>query len=430
MLFLPNVDFGALPPEVNSARIQPTGGFMPMMAASGAISAMSGALNTMAAVSQGSMAEMGSSWRSRASEAAQERFGQHTGWFHQQAGVAAAAAPLVARLADAYFFALMTMPPLGVIVANRIAGMSLAVSNVAGQNTPAIAANEAAYYQMWIQAQAVMYKYAGEAISALGALPPPISPPPQIGGGLGTGPSPGAAGGDGATPTAGPVPEGATTVGAGPGGGTVGDPGTAGGADGVSGTGTDATNSATDLTQSSAPVAESSNVDPSSADPLSGGGTGDAAGSSGFFGTSSFSPTLAGLNGGLGSVVPLGMAFGGAGGVMTSANQFRMPASWAARPGATFGALPSEAAPAPVGRTAPSGASAPASRMRRDRREYDTEHSTVFVGSVPGEVPELSNAPAIGVIEYDSAEPAEDDGVEQVLVGVIDSGDDVGDGRT
>ncbi|WP_433574688.1 PPE family protein [Nocardia brasiliensis] len=200
MLFLPNVDFGALPPEVNSARLQPTGGFGPMMAASGAISSMSGALTTMAAVAQGSMADMATSWKSQAADSAQQRFGQHTTWFQQQAGVAATAAPLVAKLADAYFFALMTMPPVGVIVANRVAAMSLAASNVAGQNTPALAANEVAYIQLWNQAQAVMYKYAGEAISALGALPPPIAPPPQVGGGPGAAVSPATAGGSAGAP--------------------------------------------------------------------------------------------------------------------------------------------------------------------------------------------------------------------------------------
>ncbi|MGX1778182.1 PPE family protein [Nocardia brasiliensis] len=397
---------------------------MPMMAASGAMSTMSGALTTMGGVSQNAMLDMGNSYKSPAGDAAQERFSPHTSWFHQQAGVASTAAPLVAKLADAYFFALMTMPPIGVIVANRIAGMSLAVSNVAGQNTPAIAANEAAYYQMWTQAQAVMYKYAGEAISALGALPPPIPPPPGTGAGLGAGPSPAAAGGAPGTLPGGPV-TGGGPPGVGPSGGGVGDPGASGAADAASGasTGSDATSGASDLAQSTAPVTESSGADPSSADPLSSSGAGDAAGSPGFFGTSSFSPTLAGLNGGLGSVVPLGMTFGGAGGVMTSASQFRMPANWATRPGATFGALPPEPAPAPIGRAAPNGASAPAGQRRRDRRKEDTEHSTVFVGGDPVDVPELHTTPAIGVIEYDSVEPVEDDEVEQVLVGVIDSGD-------
>ncbi|WP_433574687.1 hypothetical protein [Nocardia brasiliensis] len=180
-----------------------------------------------------------------------------------------------------------------------------------------------------------------------------------------------------------------------------------------------------DLAQSTAPVAEPGADSGVTDSPFESGAgsTGDAAGSPGFYGTSSFSPTLASLNGGVGSMVPLGMTFGGAGGVMTAANQFRMPPSWAARPGATFGALPADPAPAPIGRTAPQGASAPAGRMRRDRRTEDTERSTVFVGGGPFDVPELATTPAIGVIEYDDDDPAEDDSLEQVLVGVIDSGD-------
>ncbi|WP_280396311.1 hypothetical protein, partial [Nocardia brasiliensis] len=94
------------------------------------------------------------------------------------------------------------------------------------------------------------------------------------------------------------------------------------------------------------------------------------------------------------------------------------------RPGATFGAQPPIPAAAPIGRAAPRGASAPVGRMRRDRRDEDATRSTVFVAGGPYEVPELSNAPAVGVIEYDSAEPADDEILEQVLAGVIDGPDD------
>ncbi|MFB8281064.1 PPE family protein [Nocardia colli] len=427
-MLLPNVDFGALPPEVNSARLQPTGGPWPMMAASGAMTAIAGALAAMATVSQGSMSEMATTYRSPAADQAQARFGKHTGWFHQQAAVAQGAAPQIAKLADAYFFALMTMPPLGVIVANRIGAMSLAATNVAGQNTPALAANEAAYYAMWTQAEAVMYKYAGEAISALGALPPPVPPPPSIGGGPGVAVSSATAGGTAGAPGSGPVPSGGPigsgSLGGGAESGVGGDP-VSGGGDPTSGanTGSGAADAATDFGQSTAPVSEQG-TELASADPQFDGGAGDSASSPGFFGTSSFSPTLAGLNGGFGSMVPLGMTFGGAGGMATAAGQFRMPSSWAGRPAAAFGAQQPTPAAAPVGRPAPRGASAPAARMRRNRRDEDEKRSTVFVAGGPFDVPELHTVPAVGVIEYDSAEPPDDDSVEQVLAGVIDGGDE------
>ncbi|WP_280393749.1 PPE family protein [Nocardia brasiliensis] len=354
MLSLPNVDFGALPPEVNASRILPTGGPAPMMAASSAIAAMAGSLETMAGVAQSSMAEMASTYRSAAADQAQHRFGMHTGWFQQQAAVAEVAVPLIAKLADAYFFALMTMPPVGVIAANRIATFSLTVSNVGGQNTPAIAANEAAYYQMWIQAQAAMYKYAGEAISALGALPPPIPPPPPIAGGPGAAVPPATAVGTAGTSGTAGGSAGSGSSGGGQVGGGAADSG-AGSTVSGSNAGADPMNTATDFGQSMAPVADSG-ADVASADAPVDGGASASGGSPGFFGTSSFSPTLAGLNGGVGSMVALGMGFGGPGGMTTAANQFRMPSSWTGRPAATFGAQPPIPAAAPIGRAAPPGA--------------------------------------------------------------------------
>ncbi len=52
------------------------------------------------------------------------------------------------------------MPP-PVITANRTQLAVLVATNLLGQNTPAIAANEAAYGEMWAQDAAAMYGYAG-----------------------------------------------------------------------------------------------------------------------------------------------------------------------------------------------------------------------------------------------------------------------------
>ena len=52
------------------------------------------------------------------------------------------------------------MPP-PVIEANRTLLMTLIATNILGQNTPAIAATEAHYMEMWAQDAAAMYGYAG-----------------------------------------------------------------------------------------------------------------------------------------------------------------------------------------------------------------------------------------------------------------------------
>jgi PPE-repeat protein len=70
----------------------------------------------------------------------------------------------------------MTVPP-PMIAANRAQLMALIATNILGQNTPAIAATEAAYGEMWAQDSGAMYEYAG-ASAAASALPPFTSPPP------------------------------------------------------------------------------------------------------------------------------------------------------------------------------------------------------------------------------------------------------------
>jgi PPE-repeat protein len=70
----------------------------------------------------------------------------------------------------------MTVPPL-TVAANRAQLMVLVATNVVGQNTPAIAANEAQYGEMWAQDAAAMYGYAGS--SATAAAVKPFTQPPQ-----------------------------------------------------------------------------------------------------------------------------------------------------------------------------------------------------------------------------------------------------------
>ena len=69
----------------------------------------------------------------------------------------------------------MTVPP-PVIAANRSQTMSLIATNILGQNTPAIAALEAQYGEMWAQDVAAMEGYAGSSAAA-SKLTPFTSPP-------------------------------------------------------------------------------------------------------------------------------------------------------------------------------------------------------------------------------------------------------------
>jgi PPE-repeat protein len=69
-----------------------------------------------------------------------------------------------------------TVPP-PVVAANRTQLMVLVATNFFGQNSPAIAATEALYVEMWAQDAAAMYGYA--AASAVAAQVTPFATPPQ-----------------------------------------------------------------------------------------------------------------------------------------------------------------------------------------------------------------------------------------------------------
>ena len=59
----------------------------------------------------------------------------------------------------------MTVPP-PMVAANRAQLMTLIATNIFGQNTPAIMATEAEYSEMWAQDATAMYSYAANSASA------------------------------------------------------------------------------------------------------------------------------------------------------------------------------------------------------------------------------------------------------------------------
>lgn len=170
-------DFGALPPEINSGRLYAGPGSAPMMAAATAWDALASELS-LAAVGYGSViSELTSGpWVGPASTSMLSAIAPYMTWLHATAGQAERAAMQARVAAAAYETAFMMTVPPPVIAANRASLMTLVATNFFGQNTPAIAANEAEYAQMWAQDAAAMYGYAGS--SAAAATLHPFTPPP------------------------------------------------------------------------------------------------------------------------------------------------------------------------------------------------------------------------------------------------------------
>jgi PPE-repeat protein len=179
-------DFGALPPEINSTRIYTGPGAAPMMAAAAAWNNLSAELNSTASAAESVISTLtDEEWRGRSAAAMATAATPYVGWMHRTAAAAQQAANQAMASAAAYEAAFaMTVPP-PVVVANRAQLAALVATNLLGQNTPAIAATEAHYAEMWAQDAAAMYGYAGSSASA-GKLQPLTDPPSAANpGGLG-----------------------------------------------------------------------------------------------------------------------------------------------------------------------------------------------------------------------------------------------------
>jgi PPE-repeat protein len=161
------LDFGALPPEVNSGRIYSGPGSAPLLAAATAWDALASELQTTAATYASTITELtSSSWQGPSSVAAADAAAPYTAWLSSTAAQAEQTASQAQAAAGAYEAAFAASIPPPVIAANRATLALLVATNLLGQNTPAIAANEATYAEFWAQDAVAMYGYAGAATAA------------------------------------------------------------------------------------------------------------------------------------------------------------------------------------------------------------------------------------------------------------------------
>jgi PPE-repeat protein len=171
-------DFGAFPPEVNSARMYAGPGSTSLLSAAGAWNGLASELRSQAANYTSIVSNLtGEGWRGQASTAMAAAAAPYTAWMNTTAAQAEQTANQAIAAASAYEAAFgMTVPP-PVIAANRTQLASLVATNLLGQNGPAIAATEAQYGQMWAQDAIAMYGYAAQ--SATAAKVPSFTTAPQ-----------------------------------------------------------------------------------------------------------------------------------------------------------------------------------------------------------------------------------------------------------
>lgn len=161
------MDFGALPPEINSARMYSGPGAGPLLAAAAAWHRLADELTSSASAYRSVVAALAvDGWRGPSSTSMADAAARYVSWLHDTAAQATQTGSQADSAATAYQSAFsMTVPP-PLIAANRTRFMSLVATNFFGQNSPAIAATEADYEQMWVQDVAAMHAYAAAASDA------------------------------------------------------------------------------------------------------------------------------------------------------------------------------------------------------------------------------------------------------------------------
>ena len=172
------MDFGIYPPEINSGRMYTGPGSGPMLAAAQAWGSLADELYTAASAYQSVVSELTSgSWSGPSSTSMTAAAGTYVEWLSATAAQAEETAAQARAAAAGYEAAFaMTVPPPE-IAANRSLLAVLVATNFLGQNTPAIAATEAQYAEMWAQDAVAMYGYAGSSAAATVLTPVHLTAP-------------------------------------------------------------------------------------------------------------------------------------------------------------------------------------------------------------------------------------------------------------
>jgi PPE-repeat protein len=166
------VDFGALEPEINSARMYMGPGASSFQVAASAWNGLAAELQSAAQGYETTITQLASdTWTGPASAAMSSAAQPFVSWLQETAAQAEQAATQAQAASAAYeqAFASTVAPPL--IAANRAETAAATQANVFGQYTPLIAQLEAQYSEMWAQDAAAMYTYAGQSSSATQVTP-------------------------------------------------------------------------------------------------------------------------------------------------------------------------------------------------------------------------------------------------------------------
>ncbi|WAC94086.1 PPE family protein [Mycobacterium sp. Aquia_213] len=165
-------DFAALPPEVNSTKMYSGPGSGPLLAAAAAWNALAAEMRSAATDYESVIRELTSAgWFGPSSASMLAAAAPFLTWLNTTAAQAEQTGMQASAAASAFEAAFGATVPPPVVAANRTLLANLVATNIFGQNTPAIAATEAQYMEMWAQDAGAMNGYAVASNSAARITP-------------------------------------------------------------------------------------------------------------------------------------------------------------------------------------------------------------------------------------------------------------------
>ena len=168
------MDWVALPPEINSARMYAGPGAESLNQAASAWATLAAELGSTSESIATVVAGLTTTWLGPSANAMREKVMGYVEWLESTSVLAGQSAVQAAAAVAAYESAFAATVPPPVIAENRSFLATLVATNFLGINTPAIMATELHYVEMWAQDVAAMFGY--QAASAEAAALPSFNP--------------------------------------------------------------------------------------------------------------------------------------------------------------------------------------------------------------------------------------------------------------
>ncbi|OBK17666.1 PPE family protein, partial [Mycobacterium asiaticum] len=167
------MSFLTLPPEINSLNMLLGAGSAPMASVASAWDGLAAELGSASSFFEGVTSGLVNDvWQGPAALEMAAAATPYTAWLSAAGAAAEQAATQARAVVSAFESARSMIVHPALIAGNRNSLVRLAISNLFGQNWPAIAAAEAAYEEFWAQDIVAMLSYHGGASAAAAALTP------------------------------------------------------------------------------------------------------------------------------------------------------------------------------------------------------------------------------------------------------------------